>query len=190
MWVRATKIRWVFVLTNWQTDNDDNDNDDQGQGKDPVRARNKQLEKQNKDLMEQLAKANATARVSTVKDVLAEKKMPAKLAALIPSTVDATPEAIAAWLEEYKDLFPAPTANEAGKTGETDNGEGEKSGDEQDEEYVAAVNAATRMAQVTNGAKIPDSKPADLMRQLADPTLTQEGLLKLIERHGGGVGVG
>jgi hypothetical protein len=177
-------------LTNpWQNDDDDNQ---QQQGKDPVRAQLKQLEKQNKDLMEKLAAAEKANRANTIRDVLTEKKLNPKLAKLVPSDVAATPDAIAEWLKDFEDLFPAPKGDardDAGSSGDTNNG-GDVDPEEQDQAYLETLNAMTRLASATSGGKAPGGKGEDLMRQILDPKLERETLVKLIEQHGGGVGMG
>lgn len=176
----------VFVLTNpWQTD----DNDDDANSKDPVRAQLRKLEKENKDLMGKLNAALAAQRTSTIKDVLSEKKLPAKLAKLIPNDVEPTTEAVQKWLDEYGDLFTQTPTSTNSTDADTKNDTGGNA-ETTDEDSIAAMNAALRLAQVTNGGKAPSSKPEELLAKILDPTLKQEDLMKLIEANGGGVGVG
>lgn len=172
-----------ILATDWSLDPDDDDETSQSGNKpDPVRAQLKKLEKQNQELQTKLAAAEAASRKSTIKDVLTEKKLNTKLAGLIPSSVDATPEAIEKWLEDYKDLFTMPEP----KTEEPDPDAGTVDPQEMDLATVAAFN---RMSKASAGAT-PPGKPGDLIQKLMSPDLTQEELLKMIDDAGGGFGTG
>ncbi len=182
-------------LTTWQLDDDDDDQGQQQQqqgqqqGKDPVRARLKQLEKENRDLLEKVTRAEAAQRTTSLKEILAGKKRNPKLATLIPSNVDSTPEAIEAWLKDYADLFPAQaspqTPDDDGSDDTGDNNPGDM-----DQQYVDTINAMARMAAASNNAAAPKTKPEDLYRKIIDPDLKHDDLVKLIQAHGGGVGMG
>lgn len=176
----------VIQLANWQLDDDDDDNTGtQPQGKDPVRAQLKLLEKQNKDLLDKLTAAEAKSRAATVKDVLSGKSLNPKLAGLIPSSVDATAEAIEAWVNEYGDLFVkpgTPAPNES--TDETS-----PQPDEIDQDYVDLLNAMTRMSKTTAGAQAPASKPMEILKKIQDPNLKEEELRQMIIDAGGGYGL-
>ena len=64
----------------------------------------KRAEKEKKELAEQLATIQADLRSRSVKEVLASKGVPDKIAKFIPSDVTA-PEQIDAWLNEHSDVF-------------------------------------------------------------------------------------
>ena len=64
----------------------------------------KRAEKEKKELAEQLAQIQADLRNRSVKEVLASKGVPDKIAKFIPSDVTA-PEQIDAWLNEHSDVF-------------------------------------------------------------------------------------
>jgi len=64
----------------------------------------KRAEKEKKELAEQLANIQADLRSRSVKEVLASKGVPDKIAKFIPSDVTA-PEQIDAWLNEHSDVF-------------------------------------------------------------------------------------
>lgn len=174
----------VFILaTEWSLDPDDDDETSQSGNKpDPVRAQLKKLERQNQELQTKLAAAEAASRKSTIKDVLAEKKLNTKLAGLIPSSVEATPEAIEKWLEDYGDLFIKPES----KPEDPDPDAGTADPQEQDLALVAAFN---RMSKASAGAT-PPGKPGDLIQKIMSPDLTQDELIKMIEDAGGGFGTG
>jgi hypothetical protein len=175
----------VIQLANWQLDDDDDDTGTQPPAKDPVRAQLKALEKANKELTDKLNAAETKSRSATVKDVLRDKSMNPKLAGLIPASVEATPEAIEAWVTEYGDLFvkpgtPAPTEG---------TGAPPTTPEPLDQDYVDMVNAMARMAQAGAGATAPSSKPDEVMKKILDPALTEEELRKMITDAGGGYGL-
>ena len=64
----------------------------------------KRAEKEKKELTEQLAAIQSDLRSRSVKEVLASKGVPDKLAKFIPSDVS-TPEQVDAWLTENADIF-------------------------------------------------------------------------------------
>ena len=64
----------------------------------------KRAEREKKELAEQLASIQSDLRNRSVKDVLASKGVPDKIAKFIPSDVTA-PEQIDAWLNEHSDVF-------------------------------------------------------------------------------------
>lgn len=64
----------------------------------------KRAEKEKKDLAEQLASIQADLRSRSVKDALATKGVPDKVAKFIPADIS-TPEQVDAWLAENADVF-------------------------------------------------------------------------------------
>jgi len=64
----------------------------------------KRAEKEKKELVEQLASIQSDLRSRSLKEVLASKGVPDKIAKFIPSDVTA-PEQIDAWLNEHSDVF-------------------------------------------------------------------------------------
>ena len=64
----------------------------------------KRAEKEKKELAEQLASIQADLRNRSVKDVLATKGVPDKVAKFIPTDIS-TPEQVDAWLNENADVF-------------------------------------------------------------------------------------
>jgi len=108
-----------------QYDDDDNDDMDQtidsDSGPANLRKALKRAEKEKKELAEQLANIQADLRSRSLKEVLASKGVPDKIAKFIPSDVTA-PEQIDAWLNEHSDVFgfakpeDAPANEEKEKT--------------------------------------------------------------------------
>jgi len=64
----------------------------------------KKAQKEREAIEAELNKMRSEMRARSVKDVLASKGVPDKLAKLIPSDID-TPEQIDSWLSEYSDVF-------------------------------------------------------------------------------------
>ena len=90
-----------------QYDDEDDDLDtvqDTDNGPANLRKALKRAEKEKKELAEQLAQIQADLRNRSVKEVLASKGVPDKIAKFIPSDVTA-PEQIDAWLNEHSDVF-------------------------------------------------------------------------------------
>lgn len=85
---------------------DEYDDDDFAEDNGPANLRKalKKAEKQRKELEEQLSSLQSSLRERSVKDVLETKGVNAKIAAFIPKDITA-PEQIAAWLDEYSDVF-------------------------------------------------------------------------------------
>ena len=64
----------------------------------------RKLQKQNKELLDQLGGMQKQVRERSVKDVLTEKGLPPKIAAFIPDSVNTSDE-VEAWITEYGDVF-------------------------------------------------------------------------------------
>ena len=94
-------------MANQYDEDDDFDVTDETQdanGPANLRKALKRAEKEKKELSEQLAQIQSDLRSRSVKDVLATKGVPDKVAKFIPGDVS-TPEQIDAWLNENSDVF-------------------------------------------------------------------------------------
>ena len=94
-------------MANQYDDEDDDFTPDEQQSNDgPANLRKalKRAEKEKKELADQLAAIQSDLRSRSVKDVLAQKGVPDKVAKFIPGDIT-TPEQIDAWLEENSDVF-------------------------------------------------------------------------------------
>jgi hypothetical protein len=100
----------------------DEHEDHQGDGPAGLRAAKKRLEKENRQLRKELeetktavAELTTKSRGSTLADILRSKSVNPKVSGLIPASVEATEEAVTAWLDEYKDILPVdkPTVDPA-----------------------------------------------------------------------------
>jgi hypothetical protein len=110
----------------------------------------KRAEKEKKELAEQLANIQSDLRSRSVKEVLAQKGVPDKVAKFIPGDVS-TPEQIDAWLTENADVFGFA------KTAETV---------QADEEQQANVASYQRINAATANANTP-SRDQDIAAKLA-----------------------
>ena len=110
----------------------------------------KRAEKEKKDLTEQLAAIQSDLRSRSVKEVLATKGVPDKVAKFIPGDVT-TPEQIDSWLTENADVFGFSKTEAAVQA---------------DEETQANVASYQRINAATQNANTP-SRDQDLAAKLA-----------------------
>jgi len=100
-------------------DNDEYDYDDDGSTVlRQLRKENRSKEKQIKELQEQLSAINTQTRERSVRDVLTAKGLNPKIARFVPEDVTSD-EDVAAWINEYADVFGGATQVE----GDTDEAE-------------------------------------------------------------------
>ena len=109
------------MANQYEDDEDDFVNEETETDNGPANLRKalKRAEKEKKELSEQLAQIQSDLRSRSVKEVLASKGVPEKVAKFIPGDIS-TPEAVDAWLTENADVFgfqpagtePAPTSEE------------------------------------------------------------------------------
>lgn len=87
-------------------DNWDDDGGEDARGEDipELRKAYRKLQKQNKELIDQLSGAQKQVRERSVKDVLAARGLPSKIAAFIPESANTSDE-VEAWISEYGDVF-------------------------------------------------------------------------------------
>jgi hypothetical protein len=117
----------------------------------------KRAEREKKELAEQLSQIQADLRNRSVKEVLATKGVPEKVAKFIPGDVS-TPEQIDAWLSENADVFGfAKPAEEAAQT----------------EEQQANVASYQRINAAVQNANTP-TRDADLMAKLTGAKTLEE----------------
>ena len=119
----------------------------------------KRAEKEKKELAEQLAAIQSDLRSRSVKDVLASKGVPDKIAKFIPGDVS-TPEQVDAWLTENADVFGFSKSTESA---------------EADDETKANVAAYQRINAATQNANTP-SRDADMASKLNSNALTKADL--------------
>jgi hypothetical protein len=112
------------MANQYEDDEDDLDLEEQqladSNGPANLRKALKRAEKEKKELMEQLASIQSDLRSRSVKEVLASKGVPDKVAKFIPGDVS-TPEQIDSWLVENADVFGFQVSEEAAPSEETPN---------------------------------------------------------------------
>jgi hypothetical protein len=170
----------------WDDQNDDGQQSNQSQGG----ALRKQLEAAlaaNTTQSEELKKLKADVRRNAISKVLEKKNISEKVAKLVPAEVEPTAEAVEEWLKEYGDVFGVKTTEDANQDSAGDAGDEAGSVDEATRQaYIAQMR---QMGNVTVGAA-PTGKESELLQKINDPKMTYEGLVALIEQHGGGAGSG
>ena len=146
-------------MANQYEDDEDDLEVDTSQNEAPANLRKalKRAEKEKKDLAEQLASIHADLRSRNVKDVLATKGVPDKVAKFIPADVS-TPEQVDAWLEENSDVFGF-SRSEADAPA--------------DEEKQANIRSYDRINAATQNVNSP-TRDADLLAKLNGATSIQE----------------
>ena len=142
------------MANQYEDDTDDLDIDDSvtnDSGPANLRKALKRAEKDKKDLADQLAQIQSDLRNRSVKDVLASKGVPDKVAKFIPGEVS-TPEQIDAWLSENADVFGLQKADATSAP--------------TDEAEAANRAAYQRINAATQNASAP-TRDADLMAKVS-----------------------
>ncbi len=99
---------------NWETDEDEDDDFTPSFESDTDLVRKlrkdlKQAQKRNKELEGSLGELSKAQRERIIKDAFASKGVNPKIASFIPNDIDASEEAISAWLDNYADVFGIKT---------------------------------------------------------------------------------
>lgn len=95
-------------MSNVYQDFDDEElesNEDGGDLVTQLRRATKKKDKQLKELMDELNSLKTAQRANSIKSVLSERNLNPKIAAFIPESIEASPEAVDAWLEEHAEVF-------------------------------------------------------------------------------------
>lgn len=121
----------------------------------------KKAQKEREAIEAELNKMRSELRARSVKDVLASKGVPDKLAKLIPSDID-TPEQIDSWLNEYSDVFGLQTKQEESV---------EPTVDDETIKSNQRINQTTSTAQIPSGEqnayqKLMQAKSKDELDQM------------------------
>ena len=137
------------MANQYEDDEDETDNNEETQNA-PANLRKalKKEQKEKADLMAQLATIQVQLRDRSVKDVLANKGVPEKIAKFIPGDVS-TPEQVEAWLTENADVFGFSQAEP----------------DEAPTEISANARAYQRINSATQNASAP-TRDADLLQKV------------------------
>ena len=149
-------------MSEYEWDDDDIDTNDSNAMKE-LRKAYKKLQAEKKELAEQLEGMQSSLRERSVKDVIASKGLPEKVAALIPKDAT-TSEEVEAWIAEYGDVF--------GVQVEADEPEQPKQVDPE----LAALN---RISETQSGGQ-PFSNDPDQLASLISAADNPEALNKLL----------
>jgi hypothetical protein len=95
---------------NWETDEEEDDDFTPSFDSDTDLVRKlrkdlKQAQKRNKELEGSLGELSKSQRERIIKDAFASKGVNPKIASFVPQDIDASEEAIVAWLDNYADVF-------------------------------------------------------------------------------------
>jgi hypothetical protein len=100
-------------MSNFEWDDDDTeDAQNESNAMKELRKAYRAATKQNKELAERLEAIQSNVRERSVKDVLASKGLPEKIAAFIPKDATSADE-VENWLNEYGDVFGVQSSSEA-----------------------------------------------------------------------------
>lgn len=125
-----------------------------------------------KAAIKRASEAENKLRTNTIESVLTSKGVPAKVAGLIPESVDSTPEGLSAWLAEYGDVFGTKASNEGGQTASESATDTTQANADND--------ALARMQQTASSGSVPQTRHADAIAKINDPNLTFDQLKALM----------
>jgi hypothetical protein len=150
-------------MANQYEDDDFDDIEDTQDTNGPANLRKalKRAEKEKKELAEQLAAIQSDLRSRSVKEVLAQKGVPDKVAKFVPGDVS-TPEQIDAWLAENADIFGVKPAEETAQVSQ----EQQANVASYQRINAATQNAATPTRDQDLAAKIAGAKNIDELNAL------------------------
>lgn len=150
---------------NWDLEDDDDDDVQVSYQteSDLIKQLRKQLkaeQRRNKELESTVGTLNKTQKERIIKDVLTSKGVNTKIASFIPSDIEASEDAIAAWLDVNADVFGIQVAPSKPAV---------------DSQDIAAME---RMNQVLSGAETPTS--SETLEQAIANAQTPEEVLSIL----------
>jgi hypothetical protein len=119
-----------------------------------LRKANRLQEKKIKDLESNLGSLTKAQRERIIKDTFTQKGVNAKIAAFVPADLEASEDAISAWLEQHGDVFGVQTPQKT----------------ELSQQDIASLR---QMDSVTNNAISPD-RAEDIEMRIANATSAEE----------------
>jgi len=149
-------------MSEYEWDDDDIDTNDSNAMKE-LRKAYKKLQAEKKELSEQLEGMQSSLRERSVKDVIASKGLPEKVAALIPKDAT-TSEEVEAWIAEYGDVFGVQV---------------EADEPEQSTQVSPELAALNRISETQSGGQ-PFSNDPDQLASLISAADNPEALNKLL----------
>jgi len=152
-------------MSEYEWDDDDLDTNNDSNAMKELRKAYKKLQAEKKEIAEQLESMQSSLRERSVKDVIASKGLPEKVAALIPERIATTSEEVEAWISEYGDVFGVQTeeAEQPEQQGQVD-------------PELAALN---RISQTQSSGQ-PFSNDPDQLASLINAADNPEALNKLL----------
>lgn len=150
---------------NWDLEDDDDDDVQvtYQTESDLIKQLRKQLkaeQRRNKELESTVGTLNKTQKERIIKDVLTSKGVNAKIATFIPSDIEASEDAISAWLETNADVFGIQVAESKPAVNQED------------------IIAMERMNNVLSGADTPTSE--NTLEQAIANASSEEELLSIL----------
>lgn len=146
------------INTDWEDDDDDTDYSPSYETDTDLvkklRKANRLQEKKIKDLESNLGSLTKSQRERIIKDTFAQKGVNSKIATFVPADLEASEDAISAWLDEYGDVFGVQTPQKA----------------EFSQEDIASLR---QMDAVTQNSISPD-RAEDLEMRIANATTAEE----------------
>jgi uncharacterized protein YdiU (UPF0061 family) len=151
-------------MSEYEWDDDDLDTNNDSNAMKELRKAYKKLQSEKKEIAEQLESMQSSLRERSVKDVIASKGLPEKVAALIPKDAT-TSEEVEAWISEYGDVFGVQTE--------------EAEQPEQQGQVNPELAALNRISQTQSSGQ-PFSNDPDQLASLINAADNPEALNKLL----------
>lgn len=150
-------------MSNYEWDDDDLETSNDSNAMKELRKAYKKLQAEKKELSEMLEGMQSSLRERSVKDVLASKGLPEKIAAFIPKDAT-TSEEVEAWISEYGDVFGVQVEAEQPA---------------QQPAYNADLAALNRISQTQSSGQ-PFTNDPDQLASLINSAQSPEELNKLL----------
>lgn len=150
-------------MSNYEWDDDDLETSNDSNAMKELRKAYKKLQAEKKELSEMLEGMQSSLRERSVKDVLASKGLPEKIAAFIPKDATTSDE-VEAWINEYGDVFGVQVEAEQPA---------------QQPAYNADLAALNRISQTQSSGQ-PFTNDPDQLASLINSAQSPEELNKLL----------
>lgn len=150
-------------MSSYEWDDDDLETSNDSNAMKELRRAYKKLQAEKKELSEMLEGMQSSLRERSVKDVLASKGLPEKIAAFIPKDAT-TSEEVEAWISEYGDVFGVQVEAEQPA---------------QQPAYNADLAALNRISQTQSSGQ-PFTNDPDQLASLINSAQSPEELNKLL----------
>lgn len=179
-------------MADFWNDDENDDFEDQHQGDGPADLRKahraatrklKELEKQIAERDEQIKSLTGKVRGSSISEVLQAKGVNPKVAKLIPDDVDATEDAVKAWLDEWADVFNITVPDSADTS--DDGGASQQDAAPQSAVDPADVAALQRALGASDGGTaVPSGEVSKLLSDVEGNAKSLEDVIEIMHKHG------